>query len=195
FGFEIARREIVFKIPVDSAITGLADASPPDGIVLIPADAVDETQLRELDDRLRADVPGSEGWLNDPAEFREYTFDERHFDPLTYLVAVDDSRQKFAGLVRVWTSARHSRLGLIGVTAPYRRRGLGRALLAAAFAPLHERGVTQVSAEADATNDISIHLLESIGAARTDETLELVRREEAGGPLDHSGPVGADAWI
>ncbi|MDQ4039579.1 MAG: GNAT family N-acetyltransferase [Actinomycetota bacterium] len=178
FGFEIARREIVFKIPVDPAITGLTDASPPDGIVLIPADAVDEPQLRDLDDRLRADVPGSQGWVNDPAEFREYTFDERHFDPLTYLVAVDDFRQEFAGLARVWTTARHSRLGLIGVTAAYRRRGLARALLAAVFGPLHERGVTHVSAEADATNVASINLLESIGAARTDETLELVRRAE-----------------
>ncbi len=178
FGFEIARREIVFKIPVDPAMTGLTDPSPPDGIVLIAADAADETQLRELDDRLRADVPGSRGWLNDPAEFREYTFDERHFDPSTYLVAVDDSRQEFAGLVRVWTSARHHRLGLIGVTAPYRRRGLARALIAAAFRPLHERGVSHVSAEADATNHASISLLESIGAARTDETLELIRRNE-----------------
>ncbi len=183
-GFEIGRREIEFTIPVDPSRTGLTDAPPPDGIVLISADAVDEQGLRELDDRLRADVPGTDGWLNDPQEFREYTFDERHFDPATYLVAVDDSREEFAGLVRVWTHPRHSRLGLIGTAASYRRRGLARALLAAAFAALHERGIAQISAEADATNDQSIRLLESIGATPTVETLELIRRS------DHS----VDLW-
>ncbi len=176
-GFEVGRREHEFTIPVDPARTGLTDARPPGGILLIPADAVDEQGLRELDETLRADVPGTDTWLNDPQEFREYTFDERHFDPLTYLVAVDDAREEFAGLVRVWTHPRQPRLGLIGTTAPYRRRGLARALLAAAFGPLHERGVTQISAEADATNKASISLLESIGASRTGDTLELVRRQ------------------
>lgn len=175
FGFEVVRREIEFTIPVDPARTGLADARPPDGIVLISADAVDENGLRDLDDRLRADVPGTDGWRNDPAEFRDYTFDERHFDPATYLVAVDDSAQEFAGLVRVWTHPRHSRLGLIGTIASYRRRGIARALLAAAFAPLHERGLAHISAEADATNEASLTLLESIGATRTVEMLELIR--------------------
>jgi len=177
-GFEIGRREIEFTIPVDPARTGLTDAPPPDGIVLISADAADEQGLRELDDRLRADVPGTDGWFNDPQEFGEYTFDERHFDPSTYLVAVDNSREEFAGLVRVWTNPRESRLGLIGTTASYRRRGLARALLAAAFSPLHERGVAHISAEIDETNDASINLLESIGATRTVETLELIRRSD-----------------
>jgi hypothetical protein len=51
---------------------------------------------------LRADLPGSDGWINDPQEFGEYTLDERQFDPATHLAAVDDAGQAFAGLVRVW---------------------------------------------------------------------------------------------
>jgi len=54
---------------------------------LISADAVDEDGLRTLDECLREDVPGMDGWIHDPREFREQTFEERRFDPATYLVA------------------------------------------------------------------------------------------------------------
>lgn len=175
-GFEVVRREILFLVPVDPALTGLGDARPPAGIVLLAADAVDEDRLRALDDALRTDVPGTSGWVNDPGEFRQYTFDQPHFDPATYLVAVDDARKQFAGLVRVWNHPVHARLGLIGVTRAYRRRGLARGLLAAAFAPLHERGVSSVAAEADDANVASAALLRAIGARPTGETLELLRR-------------------
>jgi ribosomal protein S18 acetylase RimI-like enzyme len=179
FGFEVARREIDYVIPVDPGVTGLVNSRLPGGIVLLAADAVDETELRLLDDTLRADVPGSDGWLSDPQEFREYSFDERHFDPATYLVALDDAGPAFAGLVRIWVMPRRSRLGLIGVTPPYRRRGLARALLAAAFAALHDRGITHVGAEVDATNTASIRLLEQVGGRRTGASLVLIRRRES----------------
>ncbi len=54
--------------------------------------------LRALDELLREDVPGSDGWLNDPQEFREYTFDPRHFNAETYLVAVDEVNGDLAGV-------------------------------------------------------------------------------------------------
>lgn len=175
FGFDVHRRQLEFEIAVDPAVTGLGGAVLPAGIVLLSADAVDEDGLRELDDRLRADVPGTDGWRNDPQEFRERSFDERYFDPATSLVAVDDWRQDFAGLVRIWVGPTHARLGLIGTTPHYRRLGLARALLATAFAALHQRGVAVVTAEADATNAASLALLRGIGAGQTGETLELLR--------------------
>ncbi|MBA3524941.1 MAG: GNAT family N-acetyltransferase [Geodermatophilaceae bacterium] len=175
FGFDVARREIEYELAVDPAVTGLTDTAVPDGIVLLSADAVAEQKLRELDDRLRADVPGTAGWRNDPQEFRDLTFDDRHYDSATYLVALDDWRQEFAGLVRVWVGPAHARLGLIGITSRYRRQGLARALLAAAFAPLHQRGIAVVTAEADATNVDSLRLLRGIGAVPTGESLELLR--------------------
>ena len=176
FGFELARREIDYVLPVDPGVTGLVQSRLTDGIALLGADAVDETELRLLDDTLRADLPGSDGWLSDPQEFREHAFDERHFDPATYLVALDDSGPAFAGLVRIWVRPRRARLGLIGVTPGYRRRGLARALLAAAFGALTERGITHVGAEVDATNTASIRLLEQIGGQRTGACVVLVRR-------------------
>jgi ribosomal protein S18 acetylase RimI-like enzyme len=176
FGFEVARREIDYLIPVDPGVTGLVDSWLPERMVLLAADAVDETELRLLDDSLRADVPGYDGWLNDPQEFRERSFDERHFDPATYLVALDDAVPAFAGLVRIAVMPRRPRLGLLGVTPAYRRRGLARALLTAAFAALHDRGFTHVTAEVDTTNTASIRLLEQIGGQRTGASLVLLRR-------------------
>jgi ribosomal protein S18 acetylase RimI-like enzyme len=179
FGFEVARRELDYVIPVDPGVTGLVESRLPDGMVLLAADAVDETELRLLDDTLRADVPGGDGWLNDPQEFREHSFDERYFDPATYLVALDDAVPAFAGLVRITVLPRRPRLGLIGVAPAYRRRGLARALLAAAFVALHDRGFTHVGAEVDATSTATIRLLEQIGGQRTGASVVMVRRTES----------------
>jgi GNAT superfamily N-acetyltransferase len=175
YGFEPHRREIEFLFSPDPSITGLTDVATPAGLTVLSADEVDETELRELDDRLRDDVPGNDNWVNDPAEFHDLTFDERRFDPTTYLVAVDDQRRQFAGLVRLWANGGRARLGLVGVVRPYRRRGLARALLASALRPVHERGVVEVMAEADATNTAGLALLQEIGAVETGASMVLKR--------------------
>lgn len=175
-GFTILRRKHHYLVPTALDRTRLAGAALPAGMSLISADAVDEGGLRALDERLREDVPGMDGWIHDPREFREQTFEERRFDPATYLVAVDDVRQTFAGLARVWNHPRLPRLDLVGVTPGYRRRGLAIVLLAAVFAPLSQRGVTEVAADADAATIGSNALLGSIGARRVGGSIELVRR-------------------
>jgi ribosomal protein S18 acetylase RimI-like enzyme len=172
-GFVDHRREDEFVVPTDPAVTGLDGAVPPPGYDLVGADAADEDRLRELDDRIRGDVPGSAGWVSSPEAFHAAVYDPRWFDPATHLVAVRDGA--YAGLVRVAGGRRLPRLGLVGVLPGHRRRGLARSLLAAAFRPLHERGVTQVGAEADATNEPSQALLRGIGATRTGGAIELVR--------------------
>jgi ribosomal protein S18 acetylase RimI-like enzyme len=178
YGFELDRREIEFVISPDPDHTGLADALVPVGLSLLSAEDVDETALRQLDDQLRDEIPGTEGWINDPAEFHDYTFDDKHYDPATYLVAADDEQRQFAGLVRIWASANRARLGLIAVTRDYRRRGLARALLASALRPLHERGVLEVLAEADASNASSLGLLRSVNAVETGASVVLRRFSE-----------------
>jgi ribosomal protein S18 acetylase RimI-like enzyme len=125
---------------------------------------------------LHAEVPGAEGWVNDPEEFHDYTFDEAQFDPSSYLVAVDDARRQFAGLVRIWANNNRARLGLVAVEPAYRRRGLARGLLSNALRPVHERGVDEVAAEVDESNLASLNLLRRMGAAQTGTALVLKRR-------------------
>ena len=178
-GFTQNRRESSYLIPTDPAATGLAAVPEPEGIVIISAAHSDEDQLRVLDDALRQDVPGTAGWTWDPGDFREETFDSDHFDPATYLVAVDEDSCDYIGLVRVWNNPGRPRLGLIGVLSPYRRRGLARALLARAFRVLHERGQAVVTAEADDANLASSSLLLRLGATRQAGFFEVVRRAGA----------------
>jgi ribosomal protein S18 acetylase RimI-like enzyme len=177
-GFLVHRREHLYVVPTDPRVTGLRAVALPSGFVLVRADRVDETRLRLLDDELRREVPGTDGWRWDEAGFREETFSEA-FDPATYLVAVEKASGEYTGLVRVWNNADRPRLGLIGVLAPYRRRGLARALLAQAFAVLDERGKREVAAEVDQTNTASLALIESIGAWRAGGHVELIRTGDA----------------
>jgi len=168
-GFAEHRREYTYEIPVRRI-----DATVPDGLRVITADATDLEPLMMLDCALRADVEGSDGWQPDPVWFREETYDSPFFDPLTYRVALAGS--DYVGLARVWPGPRPlPRLGLVGVLAPYRRRGLARALIAQAFAPMVERGDLIAQGEADAANVAANALLTGLGAVVVSTTVELRR--------------------
>jgi GNAT superfamily N-acetyltransferase len=175
-GFTVLRREHHYLVPTDLVLTRRAGATLPAGMSLLSADAVDEDGLRMLDEALRQDVPGTDGWVNDPQEFRENTFHELRFDPATYLVAVDDVSQAFAGLARVSKHPRQPRLGLVGVMPGYRRRGLATMLLAAVFGPLRDRGIGEVAADADEADVAANALLSRVSARRTGGSVELVLR-------------------
>lgn len=170
-GFDVHRREGTYLVPIRAA-----RVEAPQGIALAHADELDETTLRLLDDELRQDVPGTDGWQWNEADFREQTYEAAEFDPTTYLVALDGETGEYVGIVRVWMKQPIPRLGFIGVRRRYRRRGIARALLAEVFARLEERGIYEVSTEIDETNTASRALLEGLGARRTDTSVELIRR-------------------
>ena len=96
-GFDVHRREGTYLVPIRSARVDV-----PQGVVFAPADEVDETSLRLLDNELRQDVPGTNGWQWDEADFREETYEAAEFDPKTYLVALDGETGEYVGIVRVW---------------------------------------------------------------------------------------------
>ena len=177
-GFAEHRRESYYRIPIDRALASLADAAMPDGLDVLSAADADVDRLRLLDDALRQDVPGCDGWRWDPGEFREDTFGP-FFDPATYLVAVDSCSGDYAGLVRVWRSRGGPRLSLIGTLDPYRRRGAARALLGRVLAVLVARGETRVIAEADDASVVFASLLTRLGARRYGGSVELIRRHPA----------------
>jgi ribosomal protein S18 acetylase RimI-like enzyme len=179
-GFSVIRHESIVAIPTDPQVNGLHVTDEPEGVIVISANDAFEDQLRLLDDALRQDVPGGEGWKWDPADFNEETFSS-DFDPATYLVAVDVPSGEYIGLVRVWISPGRPRLGLIAVLPSYRRRRLASLLLARAFRVLHERGKKEVTAEVDDTNAASRSLMTKLGARRIGGSVEMVRPRQASG--------------
>jgi mycothiol synthase len=76
-------------------------------------------------------------------DFRHHQFDAPEFDPGLWFVAWDGT--ELAGYVGAQEKSREdpSRgyIGLLGVRRPYRRKGLGEALLLHAFGALHARGL------------------------------------------------------
>lgn len=175
-GFTELRREGLYVIPARPDNGG---AEVPRALEVISASAAGESKLRRFDDELRADVPGSDGWTWDPDDFHEETYDSREFDPATYLIGVDKAGGQYAGLARIWMRPESARLGLIAVAAPYRRRGLARALLGRTLAAAAAQGRTEVTAEVDDTNLACAALLAGFGGRRVGGTVELVRAQAA----------------
>jgi RimJ/RimL family protein N-acetyltransferase len=168
-GFQVSRRESGYEIPVAPIA-----AAVPAGLRIVTADRVEIEPLAQLDADLREDVPGTGGWQLDLDFFRAQTYDSPYYAPGTYRVALDGD--DLVGLVRVWNGPRpEPRLGLVGVRPGYRKRGLARALLAAAFEALVERGAPVVTAEVDTANVASRALMTSIGGRVTGESVELYR--------------------
>lgn len=174
-GFTPHRRELVLEVPTERARWSVLSVEPPPGISLVRADEVDEDQLRVLDDLLRQDVPGTDGWKWDVDGFREETYDTSAFDPATYLVALDGDGVR-VGLARVWMRPEQPRLGLVGVRFGWRRRGVARALVAQVLAAVSERRRSDVRTSVDETNTASRQLLLGFGAQTLGRLLE-VRRE------------------
>jgi GNAT superfamily N-acetyltransferase len=189
-GFADRRRELLLQLPTDSSAWSVSPVEPPPGISFVPADRVEEEHLRLLDDLLRQDVPGTDGWEWSAEGFREETYASRDFDPGTYLVAVD-GRRNGIGIARVWMRRDGPRLGLIGVRSDWRRRGVARALVAAALVAVRQHDPRDVRTVVDETNTASRELLFGFGARTVGASLELVR--DGGFRLRPSVPEDAEA--
>lgn len=174
-GFAAGRRESDYVMAVADACGRLGEARLPRGYSAVTADKVAEDALRELDDALRQDVPGTDGWRWDAGGFREENYDSDAFDPALYLVAVEEATGEHVGIARVWANPEAPRLGLIAVLPAHRRRGLARGLLGRVFAVLAERGAAEVVTETDDDNEASRSLLIGLGARRVGGFVEMVR--------------------
>ena len=101
-----------------------------------------------------------------PAGFREFYLAARGFDPSLWLLAWDcDALAGFslAYAERVGEPGL-GWVGTLGVRAPWRRRGLGEALLRESLRALHERGLRRVGLGVDAENATgALRLYERVG--------------------------------
>lgn len=193
-GFTFNRREIVLSIPTDPARWNVKAVEPPPGITFVPADEVEEKRLRLLDDLLRQDVPGTDGWKWSPNGFHEENYDSPDFNPATYLLA-RDAGGEWVGIVRVWMRPGAPRLGFIGVRREWRGRGVARALVARVLDVVRGYGLSEVSTEVDDQNIASKHLLFGLGGQEVGALLELIRDDHGSLPfrLRQSIPEDAEA--
>ena len=101
-----------------------------------------------------------------PSNFTEFYVKQRHFDPALWLLAWDGD--ELAGFVLA--TSEHlgdpdlGWVGTLGVRPAWRRRGLGEALLRAAFAELYVRGRRRVGLGVDTENvSGALRLYERVG--------------------------------
>ena len=174
-GFETELIEERFRIRFDEALAWLRRAWVPSGLSIHPADTVDEDRLFILDNTLRNDTLGTEGWQGDRAWFHEEFADSPPFDPSAYLVAVDDRNEEYVGLVRVWRNPTGPRFGLIGVIPDYRNTTIAGALLRHALQAASEWGHDTFTAETSPSNLTIYKRMSGIGAESLGQFYQMVR--------------------
>lgn len=110
-------------------------------------------------------------------EWRRRNFETECFDPVLWLLAEDEG--ELAGVsLNFWHFSGDRTfgwVGVLGVRKPWRRRGLGLALLRHSFADFRERGATRVGLGVDAENTTgAVRLYERAGmhVARRYDTYE-----------------------
>jgi ribosomal protein S18 acetylase RimI-like enzyme len=148
-GYEAWRHSLTMEIAL---------AAPPEPVDL-PAGLELRTYRDEDADRVRDAI--KESFADDPfhtevtaSSFREFFLRARGFDPSLWLLAWDGG--ELAGFSLNYPEHGSDRglgwVNTLGVRPPWRRRGLGEALLRRSFAVLHDRGLRRVGLGVDAQN-------------------------------------------
>lgn len=155
-GFHVARTELTVMIALDGdRLRRLARVTDGAGIDLIGAADADLFRLRALDEAIREDIPGSEGWVWTPEGFAWETFSS-DFDPATYRIAVEPSSGEYLGLLRVWMKSDGPAFGCLGVRRDRRGTRVAAVLVTDVFSTLLHRGFGSVRAGVDETNRASL---------------------------------------
>jgi mycothiol synthase len=108
------------------------------------------------------------------ADWRRYTIDHYGFDPTLWWL-VEDGGELAALSLNSWHSSGDREfgwIGVLGVRPPWRKRGLGRALLLHSFRDFRSRGATRVGLGVDGENTTgAVRLYERAG-------MHVVRRSD-----------------
>jgi mycothiol synthase len=136
----------------------------PDGFVQRSYRPQDEEQLIAALNETFVDDP----FFRDisPSNFREFYLRARGYDPALWLLAWDGD--ELAGFALAYVGRGGDLdlgwVGTLGVRAPWRRRGLGEALLRAALHELNARGLSRIGLGVDAENATgAVSLYERVG--------------------------------
>jgi mycothiol synthase len=120
----------------------------PDGIRLVPFDL---SQAREVFDA--SEDAFQDHWGHTPHEFEEWRawmIERDSFDPSLWLIAREGD--EVTGVSFCYAAPQEGWVGVLGVRRPWRRRGLGRALLLESFRQLQARGLPRAALGVDAEN-------------------------------------------
>lgn len=132
-GFVVEIENHDFEIRFDDALLRLGRPRLPDRFSLVPPHELDEKKCLALDNELRQDVPGTDGWIGTLEMWRD-ELASAEYDPSGYLVAVERPTGKYCGLIRVWRNDDGPRIGLLGVSRSNRGSPLAAALLQSGLA-------------------------------------------------------------
>ena len=186
FGIEHVMEE--FEIRFDRAVSRLERVRAPRGFDIRSVAEADIDRLFTLDNTLRQDVPGTDGWRGDRAAFRDEIRADSAFDPSGYLVATDEGNGEYAGLVRIWRNPTGPRLGMLGVLRQYRSTLLAAALLKGALTAASQWGSVVFETGTSLSNRIVYPKLARLEPVSLGQSTQLKLR--AGTRLMETGAVG-----
>jgi mycothiol synthase len=142
-----------WTMEIEFGVEAPAESPVPDGIDIRPyrhpddERAVYEAHVEAFADHWEYHREPFEQW-------RQFTVEARNFDPSLWLVAWADA--EVAGYALNYPERPgdpgYGFVGTLGVRRPWRRHGLGEALLRRSFAALHARGQRKVRLTVDAEN-------------------------------------------
>jgi mycothiol synthase len=147
-GFEPTRVELLLRIDLVPPVPGPAW---PAGITPRPFEVErDGRALHELLNDAFADLEGAAARPFE--EWAQFTLRRSVFDPTLVLLAEAEPDAALAGAAVCFDFDGEGYVQYLAVARPWRRRGLGLALLRHSFAVFAERGITRVELTADAAN-------------------------------------------
>lgn len=179
-GYELVRSGLEMRVTLESDVP--APQWPPGIAVRTLASQDDERRVYEADMEAFADH-----WefVRGPfEEWRAWLIEDSRFDPSLWFLAEDSAELAgfCVGVVHASGDPAFGHVAVLGVRRPWRRRGLGLALLRHTFGEFRRRGMTRANLDVDAENLTgAVRLYERAGmhAAKRRLTFEKALRERA----------------
>jgi mycothiol synthase len=142
-----------WTMEIEFGVEAPAESTVPDGVDIRPyrhpedERAIYEAHVEAFADHWDYHREAFEHW-------REFSVNSRNFDPTLWLVAWagDDIAGYALNYPQRAGDPGYGSVGTLGVRRPWRRRGLGEALLRRSFAALHARGQRKIRLSVDAEN-------------------------------------------
>jgi mycothiol synthase len=183
-GYRLTRYSFEMRRPLDQPIP---DAPLPDGLELRPVLERDHRRIWEADAEAFRDH--WEAVQQTEADFRN-TYDDSDLDTSLWQVAWDG--EEVAGVVmNAIFAEENEKLGIkvgwlekVSTRRPWRRRGVGAALIVASLRAFRDRGMEEASLGVDAENPTGALALYERLAFRRHRSFRIYRKRIAGPPLE-----------